>query len=96
MGVFQRLAELLQNTKVLPASASQLHPLDPLTADEITVAAKVCRKHAEKEGISPLRFNAITLQVPKGLQPDSGLKHKTTACKMLFSNGLAKAFVLAT
>lgn len=53
----------MQGSKAKPSDASQLHPLDPLTPDEVIVAAKTCKAYAEKEGVSPLRFNAITLQV---------------------------------
>lgn len=63
VSVFNRLAELLQGSKLKPSDASQLHPLDPLTPDEVIVAAKTCKAYAEKDGVSPLRFNAITLQV---------------------------------
>lgn len=63
-GVFQRLAELLQSRTERSPSASQLHPLDPLNPDEIAIAARVCREHVKKSGDGPLRFNAITLQVP--------------------------------
>ena len=40
-----------------------MHPLDPLTPDEISIAAKTCKQRAQSLGESPLRFNAITLQV---------------------------------
>ena len=46
---------------VLPAPG--LHPLDPLTAGEITAAGKACREHAQKLSLKSIRFNAITLQV---------------------------------
>ena len=46
---------------VLPAEG--LHPLDPLTAGEITAAGSACKAHAEKLGVADIRFNAITLQV---------------------------------
>ena len=46
---------------VLPASVA--HPLDPLTAGEITAAGKAVREHAQKLSIKAIRFNAITLQV---------------------------------
>jgi Cu2+-containing amine oxidase len=39
------------------------HPLDPLTEDEVKVAAESCRQHAASLGLPPLRFNTITLQV---------------------------------
>lgn len=62
--VLQKLIDLLNNAPSKFASkVARMHPLDPLTADEITVAAKICRQYAEKLGESPLRFNAITLQV---------------------------------
>ena len=47
---------------VLPVES--LHPLDPLTAGEITAAGLACRAHAEKLGVADIRFNAVTLQVP--------------------------------
>ena len=46
---------------ILPVEG--LHPLDPLTAGEITAAGLACRAHAEKLGVTDIRFNAITLQV---------------------------------
>ena len=46
---------------VLPVEG--LHPLDPLTAGEITAAGLACKAHAEKLGVADIRFNAITLQV---------------------------------
>jgi len=39
------------------------HPLDPLTAAEVSAAGKACRQYAEKIGLSKLRFNSIGLQV---------------------------------
>jgi len=64
VSVFQKLIDLLNNTITKPLVGDrQLHPLDPLVSDEVVVAAKVCKEHAKKQGISPLRFNAITLQV---------------------------------
>ena len=62
-GAVQRLIELLNTAPARPALArSLLHPPDPLTPDEISVAAKACREAAEVKGQTPLRFNAITLQ----------------------------------
>eukprot|EP01025_Chloroclados_australasicus_P031457 TRINITY_DN3179_c0_g5_i1.p1 TRINITY_DN3179_c0_g5~~TRINITY_DN3179_c0_g5_i1.p1 ORF type:complete len:672 (-),score=75.87 TRINITY_DN3179_c0_g5_i1:433-2448(-) len=40
------------------------HPLDPLNKQEVLQARKVCKNHASKLGISPLRFNTITLKEP--------------------------------
>ncbi|KAI8472762.1 MAG: copper amine oxidase [Monoraphidium minutum] len=41
------------------------HPLDPLSAEEISLAAEACKAYAEKAGVGPLRFNSIALQEPK-------------------------------
>ena len=41
------------------------HPLDPLSAEEIRAAAQACKQYAAAAGLPELRFNAITLQVPK-------------------------------
>lgn len=42
-----------------------VHPLDPLTAEEITLAAEACKSHASALGIlESLRFNTITLKEP--------------------------------
>ncbi|WIA36385.1 hypothetical protein OEZ86_007700 [Tetradesmus obliquus] len=41
-----------------------IHPLDPLTEEEVKVAAESCRQHAASLGLPPLRFNTITLQEP--------------------------------
>ena len=49
------------HVELLPAPG--LHPLDPLTAGEITAAGKACREHAQKLSLKSIRFNAITLQV---------------------------------
>ncbi|KAI3429769.1 hypothetical protein D9Q98_010082 [Chlorella vulgaris] len=40
------------------------HPLDPITAEEISLAAAACKEKATALGISSLRFNTITLQEP--------------------------------
>ena len=41
------------------------HPLDPLSANEVRAAAQACKQHAAAAGLPELRFNAITLQVPR-------------------------------
>lgn len=48
------------------------HPLDPLTVEEVELAAESCRQHAAKLGLAPLRFNTITLQ--------ASLWHSTNRC----------------
>jgi Cu2+-containing amine oxidase len=64
VGVFQKLVDLLNSSTAKSLQGERhLHPLDPLVSDEVVIAAKVCKEHAKKQGISPLRFNAITLQV---------------------------------
>ncbi|KAL4418888.1 hypothetical protein ABPG77_010057, partial [Micractinium sp. CCAP 211/92] len=40
------------------------HPLDPLSAAEMTAAADACRARAAVEGVERLRFNTITLKEP--------------------------------
>jgi hypothetical protein len=40
------------------------HPLDPLTADEVTAAAGACKEKAASLSLPALRFNAITLREP--------------------------------
>ncbi len=40
-----------------------MDPLDPLTEDEVRMAAAACRKHAVATGLPELRFNTITLKV---------------------------------
>lgn len=42
---------------------AQPHPLDPLSAAEMTAAAAACRAKAAAEGVERLRFNTITLKV---------------------------------
>lgn len=39
------------------------HPLEPLTVEEIRTAAAVCKRYATAQGLPPLRFNVVTLQV---------------------------------
>lgn len=39
------------------------HPLDPLSAAEMTAAADACRARAAVEGVERLRYNTITLKV---------------------------------
>lgn len=39
------------------------HPLDPLSAAEMTAAAGACRAKAAVEGVERLRFNTISLKV---------------------------------
>jgi Cu2+-containing amine oxidase len=56
------LAPLLPSTccaVVLPGH----HPLDPLTEEEVKVAAESCKQHAASLGLPALRFNTVTLQV---------------------------------
>ena len=45
------------------AVPSFVHPLDPLTAAEVSAAGKACRLHAESLGLTHVRFNAISLEV---------------------------------
>ena len=52
-----------QKTFVSTIASQGLHPLDPLTAAEISTAGKACRQYAEKIGLTALRFNSIGLQV---------------------------------
>ena len=40
-----------------------VHPLDPLTADEIRQCAQACKDHGAGAGIRDLRFNVISLKV---------------------------------
>lgn len=44
--------------------APKQHPLDPLSAAEISAAAEACQQLAQQQGIAELRFNVITLQEP--------------------------------
>lgn len=51
------------------AGAAALHPLDPLTPDEVSAAAAACRGRATAalappSGAARLRFNTVTLQEP--------------------------------
>lgn len=67
-------------------NASGLHPLDPLTADEVALAAKTCREVAAKKGQAPLRFNAISLKVrspPLSRQVDAILGDPARSCILL-------------
>eukprot|EP00884_Botryococcus_braunii_P003392 jgi/Botrbrau1/13053/Bobra.0187s0015.1 len=41
-----------------------MDPLDPLTEEEVRMAAAACRKHAAAQGLPELRFNTITLKEP--------------------------------
>eukprot|EP00803_Ostreobium_quekettii_P010562 evm.model.scf_1177.3 EVM.evm.TU.scf_1177.3 scf_1177:31016-41785(+) len=41
-----------------------MHPLDPLTASEISAASEACSQHAKGTGVESLRFNVVTLQEP--------------------------------
>eukprot|EP00878_Enallax_costatus_P018606 GHUV01019596.1.p1 GENE.GHUV01019596.1~~GHUV01019596.1.p1 ORF type:complete len:681 (+),score=180.46 GHUV01019596.1:3034-5076(+) len=41
-----------------------LHPLHPLSAEEVQLAAAACRSHAARLQLPPLRYNTITLQEP--------------------------------
>lgn len=52
-----------QATFVSTIAAEGTHPLDPLTAAEVSAAGKACRQYAEKIGLTQLRFNSIGLQV---------------------------------
>jgi len=64
----------------LPA-AGKVHPLDALTAQEISSIAVACKGLAEQEGFGELRFNVITLKaspnpaVPMILHQRSFQKH---------------------
>ena len=40
-----------------------VHPLDPLTAEEIRQCAQACKDHGAGAGIRDLRFNVISLKV---------------------------------
>ena len=59
MGVISRP----QKTFVSTIASQGLHPLDPLTAAEVSAAGKACRLYADKIGLTKLRFNSIGLQV---------------------------------
>ncbi len=52
-----------QATFVSSIAPQGAHPLDPLTAAEVSAAGKACRQYAEKIGLTKLRFNSIGLQV---------------------------------
>ena len=39
------------------------HPLDGLTANEITRASEACKKHAAEQGLADPVFSSISLQV---------------------------------
>lgn len=41
------------------------HPLDPLSAEEVISAANICRAYVAEKGLTPHRFNTITLSVSK-------------------------------
>ena len=43
------------------------HPLDPLSAAEMSAAAEACRQYAAAQGVASLRFNTITLKVGGGV-----------------------------
>jgi Cu2+-containing amine oxidase len=60
LGLVSRPALTPQQIGVVPTTA---HPLDPLTAAEVSAAGKACRLHAESLGLKNLRFNAISLEV---------------------------------
>lgn len=56
------------------------HPLDSLSATEITAAAAVCKLYAESQGVENLRFNIISLQVCSvGLFPNCSQNTATHA-----------------
>lgn len=64
------LSTLSQNLPMLGCGAPvakpapKQHPLDPLSAAEISAAAEACEQLAQQQGIAELRFNVITLQEP--------------------------------
>ena len=39
------------------------HPLDALSADEITAAAQACKQYAAAQGVASLLYNTVTLKV---------------------------------
>lgn len=60
LGLVSRPALTPHQIGAVPTTA---HPLDPLTAAEVSAAGKACRLHADSLGLTQLRFNAITLEV---------------------------------
>ena len=85
---------------VLPSPVA--HPLDPLTAGEITAAGKAVREHAQSLSIKAIRFNAITLQVIS--QPVccigcigsiGGSPHEGIACRSDLTSGRAIGCLLS-
>lgn len=48
---------------VLGVIPPDVHPLDPLTAVEVSAAGKACRQRADELGVTRVRFNSIALEV---------------------------------
>lgn len=48
------------------AAAKDAHPLNSISADEISAAAAACKSHAESLGLGRLVFNTIAIKVRTG------------------------------
>lgn len=83
LGLVSRPALTPPQVGAVPAPTT--HPLDPLTAVEISAAGKACRLYGESLGLTQLRFNSISLEVGIDLMFRHGMHaHLKPSLRFLF------------
>jgi Cu2+-containing amine oxidase len=61
--LFKLVSRQAPHVPVVASTPSLGHPLDPLSAAEVSAAGKACRHRAEELGVIRIRFNSIALEV---------------------------------